>query len=219
MKLLFKLKSHQRGFTLIELLVVIAIISLLSSVVFASLRDAREKAMISKTLQEMKSLQVAIELYRDKFGYYPNGDTAQFNSSIEDSDRTGANAIALGVGVGSLEDFIKEKLVDNGFISKVPHAPNYPNNCGSDCFENGYILGYSAHSVYLGGSLFSSIVSTDPYDGYACGGEKINNYVVYLFANNKTVNLPRLEIVFGGTPFPLASFNDLGKENVYCIAG
>lgn len=38
--------NKKRGFTLIELLVVIAIISLLSSVVMASLNDSREKARI-----------------------------------------------------------------------------------------------------------------------------------------------------------------------------
>jgi prepilin-type N-terminal cleavage/methylation domain-containing protein len=41
------MKSDRRGFTLIELLVVISIISLLSSVVFASLSQARDKARIS----------------------------------------------------------------------------------------------------------------------------------------------------------------------------
>lgn len=48
--------SHRGGFTLIELLVVIAIISLLSSVVLASLRTARDKALFAKALVSMNSL-------------------------------------------------------------------------------------------------------------------------------------------------------------------
>ncbi|KKU81775.1 MAG: hypothetical protein UY07_C0009G0012 [Parcubacteria group bacterium GW2011_GWA1_47_8] len=41
-------KCKKRGLTLIELLVVISIISLLSSIVFAALNSAREKAKVAK---------------------------------------------------------------------------------------------------------------------------------------------------------------------------
>ena len=41
------LRKNNLGFTLIELLVVVSIISLLASIVFASLSDAREKARIA----------------------------------------------------------------------------------------------------------------------------------------------------------------------------
>jgi prepilin-type N-terminal cleavage/methylation domain-containing protein len=44
-------RFNKKGFTLIELLVVISIISLLSSIVIASLNEARDKARIAKALQ------------------------------------------------------------------------------------------------------------------------------------------------------------------------
>jgi len=53
---MFILKNNNRGFTLIELLMVIAIVSLMSSIVFASLNDAREKARMAAGLQFSSSL-------------------------------------------------------------------------------------------------------------------------------------------------------------------
>ena len=52
------------GFTLIELLVVVAIISLLTSVILVSVREARDKAKGRAFRQEMNELIKAIELYR-----------------------------------------------------------------------------------------------------------------------------------------------------------
>ncbi len=61
----------KRGFTLIELLVVIAIIGILSSVVLASLNDARQKSRDAKRVADVKQLQLALELYFDSNGAYP----------------------------------------------------------------------------------------------------------------------------------------------------
>jgi len=69
-------KSEIKGFTLIELLVVIAIIGILSSVVLASLNDARAKARDTKRLSDMHQMQIALELYYNSFGSYPNSDFA-----------------------------------------------------------------------------------------------------------------------------------------------
>lgn len=59
-----------RGFTLIELLVVIAIIGILSSVVLASLNDARQKSRDAKRVADIKQLQLALELFFDSNSSY-----------------------------------------------------------------------------------------------------------------------------------------------------
>lgn len=85
----------QKGFTLIELLVVVAIISLLSSVVLGALNDARAKARDRALVQQVKQIQNALELYRGKYGEYPD-DTAAI-----DSDNAYSNIYSTGVISGS----------------------------------------------------------------------------------------------------------------------
>lgn len=51
---------------------VISIISLLSSVVLASIKDARQKAQINAFVVQMKQVQIALESYRNDYGKYPD---------------------------------------------------------------------------------------------------------------------------------------------------
>ncbi len=67
-----KLKDiNRKGFTLIELLVVVAIISMLASIVFASLNTARIQARNAQRLLAAKQVQTALELYYTDHGNYP----------------------------------------------------------------------------------------------------------------------------------------------------
>ncbi len=63
----------QKGFTLIELLVVVAIISLLASVVMASLNSARVKARDAKRIAEKREVVTAMNLfYNSNNGRWPD---------------------------------------------------------------------------------------------------------------------------------------------------
>ena len=67
--------SH--GFTLVELLVVISIISLLSSVVFASVNSARGKARYGKVIADFAQIRTAAELDYDNRGGSYDPDVSQ----------------------------------------------------------------------------------------------------------------------------------------------
>lgn len=68
---MFYKRNSEKGFTLIELLVVIAIIGILSSVVLASLNDARRKSRDARRVSDIKQLQLALEFYFDANRTYP----------------------------------------------------------------------------------------------------------------------------------------------------
>lgn len=101
-------KKINAGFTLIELLVVIAIIGILSSVVLASLNTARAKARDAYRKQELKQIEIALELYYDRHGNYPPTE-----NTID------ADSMGMWSGQMAWLDF----LVTEGFISSAPKDP------------------------------------------------------------------------------------------------
>lgn len=119
-----------RGFTLIELLVVISIISLLSTVVMASLNSSRAKAQEATIKQDLQSIKTQAELSHGKTGDYStvetdiapilvhinaNGGTAKFMSS---NSFSGTEQKRYGVSVKFNSDNTKNWSVsDSGNVS------------------------------------------------------------------------------------------------------
>jgi len=81
-----KIIKQKHGFTLIELLVVVAIISLLSSIVMASLNSARSKARDAQRSESIHSVINALGMYYNDYGYYPSSPVG--NSDVLFSDPT-----------------------------------------------------------------------------------------------------------------------------------
>ena len=111
------------GFTLIELLVVISIIGLLATVVMVSLNSARLKARSTKAIGDLKSLSLALEMYYDNNGSYPN---SQGGAGVWDGYYTcwGDSTPNWILGLAPQ------------YISQLPREPRNITNCGSQYIYN-----------------------------------------------------------------------------------
>jgi prepilin-type N-terminal cleavage/methylation domain-containing protein len=70
------------GFTLVELLVVIAIITILAALLVPALNRSRLAARVADTQGELHSLQAAIEVFQNEFGFLPPVTTLDSNKTL-----------------------------------------------------------------------------------------------------------------------------------------
>ena len=112
--------GHENGFTLIELLVVVAIIGLLSSIVLASISEARARARDAQRMMDMSQIRAALEMYYMDNGRYPGVDDGI----------SGAPGEYLGIG-------------DNIDVALAPYLNPVPR----DPLHDGvvYFYSYDAH--------------------------------------------------------------------------
>jgi len=98
------LKNKKQGFTLIEMLVVVAIIGMLGSLIFGGLiSSSRAKARDAKRISDMANLQSVMELYYNKYGYYPVGKITEYTSSADWGNFTAILTDPMtGVGISKL---------------------------------------------------------------------------------------------------------------------
>ena len=109
--------KYKIGFTLVELLVVISIIGILSSIVYASFGDARKSARDDIRKTDLKSLQLAVELYKAQNGSYPRGDC-----SYGGYDALGPSSDCVEYISGLVPDFIAELPIDPHQITNSDHT-------------------------------------------------------------------------------------------------
>ncbi len=115
--------NFKKGFTLIELLIVIAIVGVLSTVVLASLNNARAKARDSARISNVKEVQTALSMYHSDNGSYPVSADQDWAGNGADYG-TYPNTGATGYIPNLAPTYIKELPIDpkqtatNGYIYK-----------------------------------------------------------------------------------------------------
>ncbi len=143
------MKFRSKGFTLIELLVVVAIISLLSSIVLASVKEAREKAQASKFRQELQQLVVALELYKTENGKYPY-ETEGYLAEIRPTGEVITPSTKTQLSV-LLSNYIKTlpKTPDGmnyAYYSNVQNNSQYRYRCAGETNFPPYVLYFTTAS-------------------------------------------------------------------------
>jgi prepilin-type N-terminal cleavage/methylation domain-containing protein len=145
------MKSRNTGFTLIELLVVVSIIGFLSSIIFAALQSARDKAQVARARYEMNEIVKAITIAQ--------GETNQrFLQIAPEGNWTAGFCTANGhvptePGCLTRVDTVLTKVetATNGIYSKLPRLDpwgipyqfdaNYGENIGGNfCIRDSFYL-------------------------------------------------------------------------------
>lgn len=70
----------KRGFTLAEMIVVIAIIALLAVVVIFNVQEGKKKARDAQRLSDLQQIQLALRIYKDTHGRYPDMGCGRFDT-------------------------------------------------------------------------------------------------------------------------------------------
>ncbi len=153
-----RIKSKS-GFTLIELLVVVAIISLLASIVFASLNSARSKARDAKRKEDFHSIQQALALYYSSYGQYPPAKPQQ---SCGGSDPSWASSNGNCGG--------QWLTTDVNFYQYMPNVPVDPTNTGGNAGVGNNQYVYSYYPSLTGNTDYELITQLEnSSDKQSCG--------------------------------------------------
>ncbi len=152
-------KKSAKGFTIIEILVVIAIIGILSSVVLANLRTAKEKARIAIAHADLKSIATGIVLLANDTSEWPGHNAVD----VVDTGASGNEVWDLGSPEAGLAQTDGLYIDWNGpYIRAASTTDPWGNNY---FFDSDYNIGTSTDIwVTVIGSFGPNGVGQNVYD-------------------------------------------------------
>jgi len=138
------MKMKNRGFTLIELLTVIAIIGILAGIIIPSVGAVRKGAKKAKVQSNFSQWAVAIEQFRQDYGYYPAPSLLGFPNVDEDSEffllLTGDDESTLNTKRIRYYSFPEDAFESNDDGTRIVDAFGNPNfGMAVDADRNGVI--------------------------------------------------------------------------------
>lgn len=105
--------KKNKGFTLVELLVTISIISILAAVIAVNSLDSAKLSRDEKRQADIRNLQSSLELYKNKYGRYPEACDAKVDAW---AGQQGSNYACTGTNnqyiVGLAPEFISVLPID-----------------------------------------------------------------------------------------------------------
>jgi len=120
--------KNKSGFTLIELLVVIAIVGTLSTIITIVFSSAQKNARDQQRKSDLAKIQVALEVYYSRHGYYPKedgGSTTIYCDSSKGGDTNNCDTVCPNGVVGCDWHTVSDMrdLITENILSTLPKDP------------------------------------------------------------------------------------------------
>jgi len=134
------------GFTLVEMLVVMTILSVLIAVISSNFIEADRQKNDAKRKADLRNIQSALELFKNKYGKYPKGCNGA-TTALDQNNWSGQSGTSYACPSGS-EQYITEAVDSEGntrsFAEFMPVLPKDPKLNGAD---SGYVYTVNAEGT------------------------------------------------------------------------